>query len=359
LPPTAPSSNGDIAITELAAGLQQPVALAFLRPGRVLVVQRQSTRLVLLDKSGRRGEIAFDDPAAQVLTGEDAGLLDIALHPDYARNGWIYLSYASGEAERSTTVVDRFRLQDDRVVSRERLFAARAWSEDRFHYGGRLAFSGGRLLLTVGDRHHQDRAQQLDHHAGKILRLADDGSIPDDNPFVARADAAHEIYSYGHRNPQGLVVDARVGTIWAHEHGPRAGDELNRIDAGANYGWPVISYGWQYDGGPIGQGITVHEGMEQPLRVWVPAIAPSGLIVYSGKAFRAWRDNLLLGSMSQRAMVRLALRDGSVVLEERLLHSVAGRVRLVAEAPDGAVLIGNDDGRLLRLTPADRHYADP
>ena len=358
--------------TEVASGLKQPVAMAFLPDGRALLVQRQSTQLVLLGRSGQRDLVEFDvnldaaTPAAAILTGEDAGMLDVVLHPDHARTGWIYVSYSAGERERSTTAIDRFRLRENRVVDRQRIFTAKAWSEDRFHYGGRMVFTGGHLFVSVGDRHHQDRAQELDNHAGKILRLMDDGSAAPDNPFASRHDAAPEIWSYGHRNPQGLVaipggasiangasagVEIPGATLWSHEHGPRHGDELNEIRAGANYGWPVVSFGWQYSGGPIGMGITIQEGMQQPVWVWTPSIAPSGMIVYTGAAFPAWRGNLLLGSMAQRCLDRLVLRDGHVVLEERLMSAQAGRVRLVAQGPQGQVYIGNDDGKLLRLMP--------
>ena len=344
--------------TEIARGLKQPVAMTFLPDGRALLVQRQATQLVLLGRSGDLHFVEFAASAgdaaaaAAIVTGEDAGLLDVALHPDHAHNGWIYLSYSSGERERSTTAIDRFRLHGETVIDRQRIFTARAWSEDRFHYGGRMAFAGGRLFVTVGDRHHQDRAQEPGNHAGKILRLADDGSAPPDNPFAGRQDSLPEIWSIGHRNPQGLVVDARNGELWSHEHGPKHGDELNLIRKGANYGWPVLSYGWQYSGGPIGMGITVKEGMEQPAWVWTPAIAPSGLVLYTGSAFPRWRGNLLIGSMAQHDLVRLVLRDGHVVIEERLMGAQAGRVRLVAQGPEGDVWIGNDDGRLLRLAPA-------
>jgi glucose/arabinose dehydrogenase len=352
---TFDSASTRFVATEIASGLQQPVALAFLPDRRALLVQRQSAQLSLVDRSGHVTAIAEEPEAVArqaVLTGEDAGLLDVVLHPDYARTGWIYLSYSSGERERRTTAVDRLRLRDGRIAERTRIFSANAWSEDRFHYGGRMVFAGGLLYVTVGDRHHQDRAQELDNHAGKILRLTEDGGAAADNPLAAQSGALPEIWSYGHRNPQGLFFDAPSGTLWSHEHGPRHGDELNLIRAGANYGWPVISYGWQYAGGPIGQGITFQDGMQQPLWVWTPSIAPSGLVRYTGTAFAAWRGNLLLGAMAQRSLVRLVLRDNRVVLEERLMPQQAGRVRLVAQGPDGEIYLGNDDGKLLRLTPA-------
>lgn len=350
----------------VASGLKQPSALVFLPDGRGLLVERQRGVDLLDVKSGaltplegglealigaENGVHDANRPAA--LTGEDAGFHDIALHPDYSKNGWIYLSYSAGPRERSTTVVDRFRLRDNKVVDRERIFTADAYSEDRFHYGGRMVFLDGYLFLTVGERHHQDRAQQLDNDCGKILRLRDDGSIPPDNPFVGTKDAKPEIWSYGHRNPQGLVVHPETRELWSNEHGPLGGDELNLIRRGANYGWPVISYGWQYSGGPIGMGITAHEGMEQPVWVWTPAISPSGMIVYTGTTFAPWRGSMFVGSMGQHHLNRLVLNDGHVIVEERLLYGAVGRVRLVAQSSDGLIYIGTDDGQLLRLRPAE------
>jgi len=350
----------------VATGLKQPVAMVFLPDGRALLVEREKGIDLLDVKSGALTPLeggpevligvdsgVHDANRPATLTGEDAGFLDVALHPDYAKNGWIYLSYSAGPRERSTTVVDRFRLRGNKVVDRQRIFTADAYSEDRFHYGGRMVFLDGYLFLTVGDRHHGDRAQELDTHAGKVLRLRDDGSAPPDNPFVGTKDAKPEIWSYGHRNPQGLVVHPETHELWSHEHGPRHGDELNIIKRGANYGWPVISYGWQYDGGAIGMGITAKEGMEQPLWVWTPAIAPSGMIFYTGDRFPAWRGSIFLGAMSQRHLNRLVVRDGRIVVEERLMNRQAGRVRLVAQSSDGFIFIGNDDGQLLRLRPAE------
>jgi aldose sugar dehydrogenase len=293
-----------------------------------------------------------DPKRPPALTGEDAGLHDIALHPDFARNGWIYVSYSSGTRERSTTAIDRFRLRGNQVLDRERIFTADAYSEDRFHYGGRMVFKDGFLYVTIGDRHHQDRAQELDNHAGKILRLTDTGKVPPDNPFVGDKDAKPEIWSYGHRNPQGFILDPATGDLWSHEHGPLGGDELNLVKRGANYGWPVISYGWQYDGGPIGKGIVRQDGMEQPLWVWTPAIAPSGMILYTGEKFPQWRGSFFIGAMARPHLNRIVLEEGGVVIEERLLNRKVGRVRLVAQSPEGLIYIGCDDGKLLRIEPA-------
>ena len=361
-------SSVSFQVDVLANGLQQPSAMVFLPDGRALLVERRSAKIDLVDvKSGSLTAVdggfealigavtgVRDATRPPALTGEDAGLHDIVLHPNYASNGWIYISYSFGEPERSTTVIDRFRLQRNKVVDRQRIFTADAYSEDRFHYGGRMVFIGEYLFLTVGDRHHQNRAQELGNDAGKILRLRDDGQIPPDNPFYGRPDAKPEIWSFGHRNPQGLVVHPNTGELWEHEHGPLGGDELNLIKRGANYGWPVISWGWEYSGGPIGMGITAKEGMEQPVWVWTPAIAPSGMFVYTGDKFPEWRGSFFIGSMSGHHLERLVMEDGHVVLQERLLLNKFGRIRLVAQGPDGLIYIANDDGKLLRLSPVPR-----
>ena len=336
----------------LATQLQAPTALAFLPDGRAVLAERRAARLSVLDP--RTGSLTAISPGleAHVLTGEDAGLHDVVAHPEHGSNGWLYASYSHGTPERSTLAVDRFRLRDGGVVDRERIFTAEAWNEDRFHYGGRMAFAGGHLFVTIGDRHRQDRVQDLRNHMGKIVRLRPDGTVPDDNPFVGRPRSRAETWAYGLRNSQGFVVDPRNGVLWAHDHGPRGGDELNLVKRGANYGWPVVSFGWEYSGGAIGMGITQREGMEPPVWVWTPAIAPSGLVLYRGDLFPAWKGSFLAGSMAQQHLNRVALAEGRVVLEERILDRKAHRVRLVAEGPDGSVYLGSDDGRLVRLRPA-------
>ena len=337
----------------IANDLQAPTSLVFLDPRRALLAERRSARVSLLDIERKSLTPLAPGFEPLVLTGEDAGIHDLALHPDHARNGWIYVSYSSGTEERSTLAIDRFTLDGARVAKRERIFAAaKGQAEDRFHYGGRMVFAGGYLFVSIGDRHNQARAQELSSHQGKILRLHDDGRAPADNPFVGQDRALAEIWTYGHRNIQGMAVHPATGEIWANEHGPRHGDELNLIKRGANYGWPVVSYGWEYAGGPIGMGITRRDGMEPPVWVWTPAIAPSGMFVYTGDAFPAWRGSFFIGSMSRAHLNRLALVEGQVVLEERILLGKAGRARLVAQGPDGAIYFANDNGQLVRIRPA-------
>lgn len=347
------SAAGPFTAERVLQGLAQPVAIQFLPDGRALVAQRNVGLLTLAD---------FEDATTtnieglpEMLAMGDAGLHDIELHPDYATNGWIYISYSDGPEIRSTLAVDRFRLGDGRVTERERIFTADAWSEITWHCGGRIQFLDGYLFVTVGDRHHRERSQELSNHTGTIVRLNDDGSVPADNPFVdaeeSRNPAKPEIWSYGHRNPQGFWADAETGELWAHEHGPRGGDELNRIERGANYGWPVVSFGFEYDGGPIGMGITTREDIHEPTWVYVPSIAPSDMVRYRGAAFPAWQGSFLIGAMAKTHLNRLQLHDGAVVLEERLVNGVLGRIRAVAVDAAGLVYIGTDAGEIWRLRP--------
>jgi len=288
---------------------------------------------------------------------EAAGAHDIELHPQYRSNGWIYVSYSEGEEYHSTAVVDRVRLDGARVTERQRIFTADAYSDGRGHFAARMAFVDGYLFLALGDREHPPMSQDNTNHAGTVIRLHDDGRVPADNPFVGATAAEGampprpEIWSYGHRDPQGLYRHPESGELWSHEHGPRGGDELNVIKKGANYGWPVVSYGFEYDGGPIGMGIPVQEGMEVPSWVYVPSIAPSDLVIYQGAAFPAWRGSFLIGSMVQTHLNRLVLRDGEVVAEERLAKRILGRIRAVAVDQDGLIYLGSDNGEIWRLRP--------
>lgn len=348
LPCPAPAQVG-YSVDTLAAGIQQPTAMVFLSSDRAVVASRASGQLFSVDL--RSGDLALVDGVPENLHAQDAGLHGLALHPEFGTTGQLFLSLSSGTHERSTLTVVRARLAANGLTEIMPIIEADAFSEDLYHYGGALAIRDSFLFITVGDRHHRDRAQDLQNHAGTILRLHLDGRVPEDNPFVGDAERCPEIWSYGHRNPQELLVHPSTGELWAHEHGPRAGDELNRIRADANYGWPVISYGWEYDGGPIGRGIVREEGMEQPAWVWTPAIAPSAMFFYTGSRFPQWEGSLFVGAMAGRHVNRLVIRDGRVVLEERLLLGAVGRVRLVAQGPDGLIYLGTDDGLLLRITP--------
>lgn len=347
--------DGPIIAERVLTGLSQPVAIEFLPDGRALVLQRDRGLMSLVDFG--TGEKADIEGMPDMLVLDAAGAHDIELHPQYADNGWVYVAYSEGEQYRSTAVVDRVRLDGTRVVERQRIFTADAYSEGLYHFAARMAFVDGYLFLALGDREHPPMAQDNTNHAGAVVRLHDDGRVPADNPFVGVTTPAGgtpprpEIWSYGHRDPQGLYRHPETGELWSHEHGPRGGDELNIIKKGANYGWPVVSYGFEYDGGPIGMGIPAQAGMEVPAWVYVPSIAPSDMVVYQGAAFPAWRGSFLIGSMVLTHLNRLVLRDGEVVAEERLAKRIFGRIRSVAVDQGGLVYLGSDSGEIWRLRP--------
>jgi len=346
---TYQSQNARFTAEVVATGLQRPVALSFLPDGRLLVADRQIGQLSILD---------FGTGALTAVTGIpavhgkiDGGLLDVLVHPQYARNGWIYLAYAVEGPDGNATVVDRARLVGTTLTDRVRLFTARPAIANSNEFGSRLVLQDGYLFITVGQRNTPAYAQDLGSDLGKIIRLREDGSIPDDNPFVNQRGALPEIWCYGNRNPVGLAVNPWTQELWEHEHGPMGGDEVNVIRRGLNYGWPVITYGREYDGRIVGAGITHQPGMEQPIYYWVPDIAPSGMIVYGGSAFPAWRGNVFSGALVQGHLNRLVIEGDRVLHEERLLLDRRWRVRAVQEDPNGWIYLGVEPGMIIRLRP--------
>jgi glucose/arabinose dehydrogenase len=338
----------------VAGGLDHPWSVAFLPDGRMLVTERPG-RLRLVGRDGRLDPRAIEGLPPNIAEHGQGGLLDVALHPKFAENGWIYLSYAARDASGVGTEVARGKLAGDRLTEVQILFRMQPKSGGGRHFGSRLVFDReGYLFVTLGDRGEQDRAQRLDDHAGKIVRLHDDGRVPADNPFAQRAGAKPETYSLGNRNVQGAALHPRTGALWAHEHGPQGGDEVNVIRAGVNYGWPVITYGVNYGiGTKIGEG-TAKPGMAQPLHYWVPSIAPSGMAFYEGERFPRWKGDLFVGALRDRMLVRLRLDGEKVVKEERMLRGTLGRIRDVRTGPDGYLYLLTDesDGKLVRLEPA-------
>ncbi|MCZ6840414.1 MAG: PQQ-dependent sugar dehydrogenase [Alphaproteobacteria bacterium] len=335
----------------VAAGLEHPWSMAFLPDGRVLVTERPG-RLRLIVNG--RLQAAPVSGVPKVVARGQGGLLDVVLHPDYADNGWIYLSFAAPSPRGAHTAVVRARLDGNRLVDLKTIFRANNVAGGRVHFGSRLAFGGdGKLYVTVGERGDSDRAQDLDSHNGTTVRLNDDGTVPGDNPFLNTAGALPETYSYGHRNSQGMARHPVSGEIWLNEHGPQGGDEINIVRAGVNYGWPVITYGRSYAGFSIGEG-SEKPGMAQPILHWTPSIAPSGMAFYTGDKFPAWRGNLFVGSLKFRHLVRLELDGERVVSQERLLEGAFGRVRDVRQGPDGLLYLLTDEneGALIRLEPA-------
>lgn len=336
-------------------GLEHPWSLAFLPDGRFLVTERPG-RLRIVEADGRLlpepvGGLPIIEASGQ------GGLLDVVLHPDFEQNRWVYFSYNEPGPGGMGTAVGRGRLQAGQLHDTQVLFRLTPKSGRGLHFGSRLVFDRqGHLFITLGDRGERPRAQDLADHAGSIIRLNDDGSIPAGNPFVGHPTARPEIYSYGHRNSQGATLHPVDGRLWTHEHGPQGGDEINLPEAGVNHGWPVITYGVNYGiGTRIGEG-TEKPGMAQPLHYWVPSIAPSGMAFYQGDKFPAWHNDLFVGSLKFRLLVRLRIRDGGVVQEERMLANKLGRIRDVRVGPDGFIylLTDADDGMLVRLIPADQ-----
>jgi glucose/arabinose dehydrogenase len=250
-------------------------------------------------------------------------------------------------------VVERAKIRSNALEDRQVLFTTYPFYTNGAHYGCRLALKDGFLFLTIGERYSlRDSAQRLGNHLGKVIRIREDGSIPADNPFVAVAGARPEIWSYGHRNPQGLAIHPETGELWEGEHGPKGGDEVNLVLPGKNYGWPVITYGVEYSGATIGEGITQKEGMEQPVYYYKPSIGPSGMVFYTGNAFPQWKGNLFMGAMALTHLNRLVIENNKVVREERLFEEKKWRVRSVKQGPDGYLYIGVDGGMVLRIRPA-------
>jgi glucose/arabinose dehydrogenase len=349
-----PAEQARVRLVTVAEGLEHPWGIAFLPDGRALVTERPG-RLRVVAKDGTVGP-ALDGVPAVAATGQ-GGLLGIALDPDFASNRLVYLSYAEPREGGNGTSVARGQLEERGLVDVEVIFRQQPTVPGRHHFGSRLVFArDGRLFVTLGDRNSERaRAQTLDSHIGKVVRIERDGSVPADNPFVGRADALPEIWSYGHRNIQGAALHPGTGELWTNEHGPKGGDELNRTLAGLNYGWPKVSYGVEYSGATISESPTA-PGIEPPAHYWVPSIATSGLLFYTGDRFPDWRGNAFVGGLKSKQLARLVLDGDKVVHEQALLHGVIDqRIRDVVQGPDGLIylLTDEDNGRLLRIEPAD------
>ena len=339
-------------VVELVRGLEQPWALAFLPDGRMLVTE----------KAGRLRIVAGGKLDPQPVAGlpevtlhGQGGLMDVALHPQFAQNALVYLSYAARGEDGVGTEVARGRLAGHRLDNVQVLFRQSPKGSRGQHFGSRLVFDRqGYLYITLGDRGEMARAQAPGDHAGSVIRLHDDGRVPQDNPFAGKPGWKPEKYTLGNRNQQGAALHPATGRLWTHEHGPQGGDEVNVIRAGANYGWPVITYGVNYGiGTKIGEG-TAKAGLEQPIHKWVPSIAPSGMAFYTGDKFPKWRGDLFVGALRAELLVRLKLDGEKVVGEERLLKGELGRIRDVRAGPDGLIYLLTDESRavLARLEPA-------
>jgi len=341
-------------VVKLVEGLDHPWSLAFLPDGRMLVTERPG-RLNLIGRDFKRSNV---EGVPRVYASGQGGLLEVALHPRFAENGFIYLSYAGPGDGGASTELARARLEGERLVELRVLFVEEPKTTGGLHFGGRIVFDrAGFLYLTLGERGQMQRAQVPGNHHGSVIRLRDDGTVPPDNPYVGKPLWRPEKYDLGHRNMQGAALHPQTGELWTHEHGPQGGDEINIIRPGTNYGWPVITYGVNYGTGTkIGEG-THKEGMAQPLYYWVPSIAPSGMAFYTGDRFPGWKGNLFVGALRDQMLVRLVLEGEKVVKEERLLKDVLGRIRDVRNGPDGYLYLLTDENngvmaRLLNLGEA-------
>ena len=280
-------------------------------------------------------------------------MLDVATGPDYTTRDWLYFTYSKSTVSGAVTTLARAKRRGNQLSGWQELLVTDSATSGYRHFGSRIAFDQqGHVFFGVGDRGERDSAQDLSSHAGTIMRLRLDGSIPDDNPFLSRDNALPEIWSYGHRNPQGLLYDNNTGNLWSIEHGPRGGDEINLVVKGANYGWPVISYGKEYWGPvSIGEG-TEKPGMEQPVKVYIPSIAPGSLLLYSATAFPQWQGNLFSGALKLRHLNRVSISmDNKAIAEERLLGDLNERIRALVQSPEGWIYFSTDSGKIIRMRP--------
>ncbi len=345
------SDEHSFRVVRLVEGLQQPWSLAFLPDGRMLVTEKAGRLRVI---SGGKLDPSPVEGLPQVTVHGQGGLQDVVLHPEFSKNALVYLSYAARGGDGVGTELARGRLVGQRLENVETLFRQSPKGRAGQHFGGRIVFDRqGFVYLTLGDRGERERAQKPDDHAGSVIRLHDDGRVPKDNPFVGRAGWKPEKFTLGNRNMQGAALHPQSGVLWTHEHGPQGGDEVNVMRAGANYGWPVITYGVNYGiGTQIGEG-EKKAGMQQPIHYWVPSIAPSGMAFYTGDKFPRWKGDLFVGALRDQMIVRLKLDGEKVVREERLLKGVLGRIRDVRMGPDGLLYLLTDEthGVLARLEP--------
>lgn len=352
------SNNNDLNIqtTIIARDLGVPWGMSLL-PNNTMLISQRNAKLSLLDLA--TNELTSITGLPEIKVAGQGGLFDVALSPDHDNSAWIFFSYNKDISGEGATTLARAKLVDNSLVDWQDLLISQSRSNKKIHFGGRISFDDdGHLFLSIGDRGTRSNAQDLNNHAGSIIRLNIDGTIPKDNPFIDDKQALDEIWSYGHRNPQGLFFNKKTQQLWAIEHGPRGGDEINLIAAGKNYGWPVISYGKEYYAPiPVGKG-KKRDGMEQPVKYYVPSIAPSSLIQYSGKAFPNWKGDLFAGALVLQHLNNVTLdNNNQVISEQRLLESI-GRIRNVIESPEGWLYIATDNGQIIRIQPKLTIYSE-
>ncbi|MEM1137893.1 MAG: PQQ-dependent sugar dehydrogenase, partial [Bacteroidota bacterium] len=343
------SEKLDFVVDTVVNELESPWGMAFLPDGSMLITEKPGRLRIV--KEGKL-EASPITGLPEIVAKGQGGLLDIQLHPNYENNGWLYISYSATGSGGSNTAVMRTKLQGNALVEQEVIFQAVPFSGKSHHFGSRIEFDNeGFVYVSVGDRGERDKnPQSLETAGGKVHRILEDGSIPQDNPFVNTTDAMTSIYSYGHRNPQGLARHPVTGAIWEHEHGPQGGDEVNIIKAGINYGWPVITYGINYNNTIITED-TAKAGMEQPLHYWTPSIAPCGMTFVASDKYPEWENNLLVGSLKFRYLARCEIQGNNIVHEEKLIETL-GRVRAVEQGPDGYIYVAMESpGMIVRLFP--------
>ena len=346
----AAAAPGSYRTVTVAEGLENPWGMAFLPDGRFLVTERPG-RLRIVSRDGKISPPVGGLP--KIAAVGQGGLLDVVLHPKFKTNRLVYFSFSEPGAGGQGTAVGRGRLEGNALKDVQTIFRQKPKLSGGFHFGSRLVFApDGTLYISMGDRGRMERAQDTRNHQGTIARVNDDGTIPKDNPFLGRADALPEIYTFGNRNVQGMALNPWTGIVWAQEHGPKGGDEVNILKPGANYGWPIITYGIDYDGTIISN-LTAKEGMEQPVLHWTPSIAPSGMAFYDGDKFPQWKGDLFVGALKDRHLRRIDLDGDKVLGQEILLEELGARIRDVRAGPDGFLWVLTDarNGKLIRIEP--------
>ncbi len=349
---TACSSNQsekkdtDFEVVTIAEGIDVPWGMTWLPDGKMLVSER-SGKIFVIENDSLTGELSG---IPEVYNKNQGGLLDIKTHPDYENNGWIYLSYSKLGDGGASTAIMRAKIEGNQLVSKELIYESFPKTTSGVHFGSRIAFDDkGYIFFSIGERGVMENAQKLTNPFGKVHRLHDDGEIPDDNPFVSNPEATHSIWTYGNRNIQGMGFHPSSGELYSHEHGPQGGDELNIMIKGENYGWPEVTYGVDYGGGIISEK-TTKPGIKDPIHYWDPSIAPSGMTFVNSERYPEWENSILLGAMKFQYLLRVVLDDKSFSKEEKLLEGI-GRVRHVAQSPDGYIYVAVEGGKILKLVP--------